>query len=85
MKTKVQLIEKQNISFETAWSAQTALLESMKTVKLANRNLDLADQTKQKHFFMFCEHPHVYTLGKSGSEDHLLLDENQRKENGIGA
>ncbi|MCL4127048.1 UNVERIFIED_CONTAM: hypothetical protein GTU68_055176, partial [Idotea baltica] len=33
--------------------------------------------------FLFVEHPHVYTLGKSGDLNNLLLDENQLKEKGI--
>jgi len=43
---------------------------------------------KQKHndfedVIITCEHPHVYTLGKSGDKDHLLLDENQLKQKKI--
>src|SRR6185436_8474836 len=33
------------------------------------------------HHLLFCEHPHVYTLGKSGSQDNLLIDENELAEN----
>jgi lipoyl(octanoyl) transferase len=33
------------------------------------------------HHLLFCEHPHVYTLGKSGKDDHLLLDEQQLNDN----
>lgn len=32
------------------------------------------------NYLVFCEHPHVYTLGKSGKPEHLLLDENGLKE-----
>lgn len=32
------------------------------------------------NYFIFCEHPHVYTLGKSGSETNLLVNEQQLKE-----
>ena len=35
------------------------------------------------NYLIFCEHPHVYTLGKSGSEDNLLINEAQRAEEGI--
>jgi lipoyl(octanoyl) transferase len=31
--------------------------------------------TQTPNYLLFCEHPHVYTLGKSGSESHLLLNE----------
>src|SRR5947209_2381020 len=33
------------------------------------------------HFLLFCEHPHVYTLGKSGKPSHLLINENELKQN----
>eukprot|EP00095_Tigriopus_kingsejongensis_P011318 maker-scaffold2240_size18324-snap-gene-0.0 protein:Tk11318 transcript:maker-scaffold2240_size18324-snap-gene-0.0-mRNA-1 annotation:"lipoate-protein ligase b" len=36
-----------------------------------------------KNHLIFCEHPHVYTLGKSGKESHLLMNKNQLDENKI--
>jgi len=36
-------------------------------------------QTLPENHLIFCEHPHVYTLGKSGKEDHLLLSDEQLK------
>ena len=38
---------------------------------------------KQKHQLIFCEHDHVFTLGKSGSMDHLLLTDSELKEDNI--
>lgn len=38
---------------------------------------------RQKHSILFCEHSHVYTLGKSGSEDHLLISEKDRSSKSI--
>jgi lipoyl(octanoyl) transferase len=35
----------------------------------------VANQRQTPNFLLFCQHPHVYTLGKSGKPDHLLLDE----------
>jgi lipoyl(octanoyl) transferase len=49
--------------------------------KMANRDLLPVQQFPPRHYLLFCEHPHVFTLGKSGKEDHLLLDENQLHEN----
>ena len=37
----------------------------------------------QEHSILFCEHAHVYTLGKSGSEDHLLISPERREEQQI--
>lgn len=38
---------------------------------------------RQEHSILFCEHSHVYTLGKSGSEDHLLISEERRSQESI--
>lgn len=38
------------------------------------------DKLKTKNFLLFVEHPHVYTLGKSGKEEHVLINEDERKE-----
>lgn len=77
---KVYLEDLGNIRYKSAWDYQTELLEAMKSRKLANRKLDEADRESQSHHFLFCEHPHVYTLGKSGSEDHLLIDQEKRDQ-----
>jgi lipoyl(octanoyl) transferase len=45
------------------------------------RNHSESSVANGTHHLLFCEHPHVYTLGKSGKEDHLLLDEQQLGEN----
>src|SRR5690606_14479668 len=52
--------------------------EVFKTVvdqKIANRTLPPDQQKPTVNYLLFCEHPHVYTLGKSGSVEHLLLNE----------
>ena len=46
-------------------------------VKIQNRRQNQNQETP--NYFLFVEHPHVYTLGKSGKMEHLLLDENQLK------
>ncbi|HAZ26089.1 MAG TPA: lipoyl(octanoyl) transferase, partial [Algoriphagus sp.] len=43
--------------------------------KIRNRNLPIAEQEATDNYLLFVEHPHVYTLGKSGKEENLLLDE----------
>ena len=40
------------------------------------------EQVVTKNYLLFCEHPHVYTLGKSGKPEHLLLSEDQLKKMG---
>lgn len=70
------------IDYKKAWDYQASLFEEILAIKSANRNLAEADQQPSKNYLIFCEHPHVYTLGKSGNEKNLLLDaEGLRREN----
>lgn len=61
------------IDYQRAWDYQTELFNSILEVKSANRNLPAPDQRETNNFLLFCEHPHVYTLGKSGKESNLLV------------
>ncbi|MFP5471211.1 MAG: lipoyl(octanoyl) transferase LipB [Bacteroidia bacterium] len=69
------------IDYHQAWDYQTQLFDEIVAQKIANRNLPESEQIPTKNYLLFCEHPHVYTLGKSGSQEHLLLDENGLKTN----
>jgi len=73
------------IDYKEAWDKQEALLAE--TVKLKtdmrNHNLEHPDalmETPTPNYLVFCEHPHVYTLGKSGKPEHLLLNEQGLKD-----
>lgn len=61
------------IDYQTAWDRQELILRETVAVKTSNRVNGTAAQTP--NFLIFCEHPHVYTLGKSGQPENLLLDE----------
>ncbi|MFT5245187.1 MAG: lipoyl(octanoyl) transferase, partial [Psychroserpens sp.] len=61
--------------FKETWDYQSALLQEIVAVKVANRRENLGKQTE--NHFLFVEHPHVYTLGKSGDLSNLLLTEKQ--------
>ena len=63
------------IDYQTAWNYQEKLHAEIVAIKLENRNLLLDNQVDTPNYILFCEHPHVYTLGKSGKPEHLLLDE----------
>lgn len=65
------------IDYKKAWDFQELLLKEIVNEKIANRDLIASQQSLPKHYLLFCEHPHVFTLGKSGKQDHLLLDEKQ--------
>jgi len=69
-----------NIDYKDAWDYQERLFEEIVALKLKNRDLSPAEQHTPKHYLLFCEHPHVYTLGKSGSEDNLLVNNDQLSE-----
>lgn len=80
---KVQLEDLGKIRYQEAWDYQTEVHNHVKNIKLENRHAEKSAKKQQEHFFLFCEHPHVYTLGKSGSVDHLLIDEEKRSKENI--
>lgn len=65
------------IDYKEAWDLQESLFATSVQQKIDQRNG--MDVSTENHL-LFCQHPHVFTLGKSGSLDHLLLDENQLKD-----
>lgn len=66
--------------YKEAWDLQESLFATTIAQKIALRNGETEQPTK--NYLLFCEHPHVYTLGKSGDENHLLLDDQQLKSVG---
>jgi len=77
---KVKFLNWGSIDYKEDWDKQTELFEAIVQKKIANRKLPTAQQDITENYLIFCEHPHVYTLGKSGSEDNLLIDEKGLKE-----
>jgi len=59
------------IDYKEAWDYQEQLFKGTIDEKIRIRNGESDISTK--NYLLFCEHPHVYTLGKSGSEENLLL------------
>ena len=68
------------IDYKEAWDYQEKLFQELIAIKLSNRDLPDYQQHETKNYLLFCEHPHVYTLGKSGKEEHLLLNDEGLKE-----
>ena len=62
------------IDYQKAWEYQEKLFAKVVDLKIQNRKLADALQQQTPNYLLFCQHPHVYTLGKSGEESHLLLD-----------
>lgn len=68
----VQFLDWGTVDYQNAWDKQEELLTGTVAIKTANRKSNTLLPTP--NYLVFCEHPHVYTLGKSGHEDNLLLD-----------
>lgn len=66
--------------YKETWEFQSELLQEIVDVKIKNRRNNLQESTK--NHFLFVEHPHVYTLGKSGDISNLLLNEKQLEAKG---
>lgn len=80
---QVRYREYEGLTYQEAWDLQTACHNELKSNKLAWRALPEEERLlkRQVHNLIFCEHGHVYTLGKSGSKDHLLItDQDLKKE-----
>lgn len=71
------------VSYEETWQYQQKLFDRAVEIKRHNRKHTEDEKKEQKHHLLFCEHPPVYTLGRSGKIDHLLLDEKGLAEEGI--
>jgi len=65
--------------YQPAWDYQEELLKQNLDIKIHNRE-DPEDLKTTENHLLFVEHPHVYTLGKSGHEENLLANENKLKE-----
>lgn len=61
------------LEYEKCWNYQENLMQSIIDIKLSNRQA--TQQTPTPNYLLSVEHPHVYTLGKSGKEKHLLVSE----------
>lgn len=71
------------VDYAMAWEHQKKLFQAIVDRKLANRDLPPLEQVPTEDHLIFCEHPHVYTLGKSGKPAHLLLDQGGLAKEGV--
>lgn len=77
MKPEVQFIDLGLIDYKEAWDFQEKLFRETVDLKIALRKGESDEPTK--NYLIFCQHPHVYTLGKSGDRENLLLNEQELK------
>ncbi len=73
MNKKVEFIDWGLIEYQEGWSKQEEIFDQTVALKIKNRTEDTDLETP--NYLVFCEHPHVYTMGKSGKPENLLLDE----------
>jgi len=77
MKHKINLIKPGLIDYKVAWDYQEKLLQQI----ISQKNKETPDNEIEQ-FIVFCQHPNVYTLGKSGTQNNLLIkDEFLKKIN----
>ncbi|MEL0645682.1 lipoyl(octanoyl) transferase LipB [Olleya sp. Ti.3.14] len=80
MNKNVQIQDLGTKDFKETWDYQEELFKGILDTKIKNRREAAGLETN--NYFLFVEHPHVYTLGKSGDMSNLLLNEDQLKEKG---
>ncbi len=68
------------IDYKEGWDYQEKIFNEIVAKKLENRKLTPNSQLLTPNYLLFCEHPHVYTLGKSGSENNLLINDEGLKD-----
>jgi lipoyl(octanoyl) transferase len=80
MNKQIQLLDLGNKDYKATWEYQEELFKGIVDLKIQNRK----DETNlpTPNYFLFVEHPHVYTLGKSGDLSNLLLSEKQLEAKG---
>lgn len=80
----VTIKDLENISYQDAWDLQEALMKEGLDIKSKRFSKDFnpEEDTTIAHHLLFCQHPHVYTLGKSGFMENLLVNNQQLQEMG---
>jgi lipoyl(octanoyl) transferase len=79
---QTKFIDLGRIDYKQAWDYQAVLFDEILKVKAANRSMPDNEQQPTSNYLLFCEHPHVFTLGKSGDEKNLLITESELKQLG---
>ena len=80
MNKSIQLQDLGLRDYKATWDYQEELFKTVVDLKIKNRREET--QVETPNYFLFVEHPHVYTLGKSGDLDNLLLSEKQLEAKG---
>lgn len=81
MNKKVEIQDLGLKDYKETWDYQEKLFQEILEIKSQNRKNE-TNIKETPNYLLFVEHPHVYTLGKSGHMDNLLLNEDQLAEKG---
>jgi lipoyl(octanoyl) transferase len=86
MNRKTEFLDFGNAEYKDVWDRQESLMNHIIDIKKRNqaskiKNDNIYKSEETPNYLIFVEHPHVYTLGKSGDENNLLLDYIQLKAN----
>jgi lipoyl(octanoyl) transferase len=79
LNTKIKFEDLGLINYKKAWDYQEELFQQV----IRNKAMPVPDPGRTGGYLLFCEHPHVFTLGKSGSESNLLINRDQLIQKGI--
>lgn len=73
---QVELIDLGLMDYKEAWNTQESYFDKIVEIKMRNRQNEESGGAQEftGNYLLFCEHPHVYTLGKSGEENNLLAN-----------
>jgi lipoyl(octanoyl) transferase len=71
------------VDYKDAWDYQEKLFREVVDKKLANRSLTEEEKEFTGNYLLLCEHPHVFTIGKSGSENNLLVNQENLAQRNI--
>ncbi|MCX7547828.1 lipoyl(octanoyl) transferase LipB [Xanthomarina sp. F1114] len=80
MNKQIELQDLGSRDYKDTWDYQESLFKRIIDIKFSNRRENTCIETS--NYFLFVEHPHVYTLGKSGDMSNLLINEEQLKAKG---
>ena len=78
MNKKINFQDLGTKDYKATWNYQEELFKEIVDLKIKNRREET--QIETPNYFLFVQHPHVYTLGKSGDLSNLLLSEKQLQE-----
>ncbi len=78
MNKRITVEELGQKDYKETWDYQELLFKKIVDLKISNRRNNTSQPTP--NYFLFVEHPHVFTLGKSGDMSNLLVDEEQLQQ-----